>query len=67
MGRKATNRWTYNDCLRIIKENKDITAYFNYEMTMDEMWEMLRYHMQFGEAETSVIIAALIRAGAKFR
>lgn len=67
MGRKAANRWTCNDCLRIIKENKDNTDYFNYEMTMDDMWNMLRYRMQFGEAETAVIIASLIRAGAKFR
>lgn len=67
MGRTAHNRWTCNDCLRIIKENKHNTSYFDYEMTMDEMWEMLRYRMRFGEAETAVIIAALIRAGAKFR
>jgi hypothetical protein len=33
---------------------------------MDYMWEMLRYRMQFGEAETAVILAALIRCGAKF-
>lgn len=67
MGRKANNRWTCNDCLRIIKENKDNTNYFNYEMSMDDMWNMLRYRMQFGEAETAVIVAALIRAGAKFK
>lgn len=67
MGRKANNRWTCTDCIRIIKENKDDTNYFNYELTMDDMWNMLRYRMQFGEAETAVIIAALIRSGAKFR
>lgn len=66
-GRRANNRWTCVDCLRIIKENKDETAWFNYELSMDYMWEMLRQRMGFGEAETAVIIAALIRAGAKFR
>lgn len=67
MGRKTNNRWSCLDCLRIIKENRENTSWFNYEMTMDDMWNMLRYRMQFGEAETAVIIAALIRAGAKFR
>lgn len=64
---KAQNRWTIADCTRIIKENKDNTNYFNRKVTQDEMWEMLRYRMEFGEAETAVIIAALIKAGAKFK
>ena len=67
MARKPNNRWSCLDCLRIIKENKDNTAWFNYEISMDDMWNMFRNHMQFGEAETAVIIAALIRAGAKFK
>lgn len=67
MGRKANNRWTNNDCLRIIKENKDNTGWFNYEISMDDMWDMLRYRMGFGESETAVIIASLIRTGAKFK
>ena len=64
---KRQNLWTIADCTRIIKENKDKTNYFNRSITQDMMWEMFRYRMQFGEAETAVIIAALIKAGAKFR
>lgn len=64
---KAKNRWTYADCDRIIKENKDMTAWFDKSCSMDDMWNMLRYRMQFGEAETSVILAALIKSGAHFK
>ena len=67
MARKTNNRWSCLDCLRIIKENKDDTAWFNYDVSFDDMWIMLRNRMQFGEAETAVIMAALIRAGAKFK
>lgn len=67
MARKTNNRWSCLDCLRIIKENKDNTAWFNYDVSFDDMWTMLRYRMDFGEAETTVIMAALIRAGAKFK
>lgn len=67
MARKANNRWSCLDCLRIINENKDDTAWFNYDFGFDDMWNMLRNRMQFGEAETAVIMAALIRAGAKFK
>lgn len=64
---KRKNRWSYADCDRIIRENKDNTGWFNQEVSMDCMWEMLRYRMQFGESETAVIIAALIKAGAWFK
>ena len=64
---KAKNRWTYDDCTRIIRENKDSTAWFNQECSMDDMWEMFRYRMQFGEAETAVLLAALIKCGAHFK
>lgn len=64
---KKKNRWSHADCDRIIKENKDSTAYFCGELSMDDMWEMFRYRFEFGEAETAVIIAALIKAGAVFR
>lgn len=64
---RKTNYWSIADCTRIINENKNNTAYFNREMSMDDMWEMLRYRMQFGEAETAVILAALIKSGAKFK
>lgn len=46
---------------------KDMTAYFDESMSEEEMYEMLRYRMSFGESETKVIIAALVIAGAKFK
>lgn len=46
---------------------KDMTSYFDKSMTQADMYNMLLYRMQFGEAETRVIIAALIVAGAKFK
>ena len=64
---KKQNYWSIQDCNRIIKENKDNTNYFNRVVTQDYMWEMFRYRFNFGEAETAVIIAALIKAGAKFK
>ena len=51
----------------IIEANKDNTAYFDKSISVKEMYEMLRYRMRFGEAETKVIIAALKVSGAKFR
>lgn len=64
---KKQNYWSIEDCNRIIKENKDTTAYFDRSMSQDDMWKMLRYRMEFGEAETAVIIAALIKSGARFK
>lgn len=49
-----------------IEEYKDRTAYFAGEIKRESMYEMLRYSMRFGEAETQVILAALENAGAKF-
>ena len=46
---------------------KDMTAYFDSSMTRGEMYEMLRYSMRFGEAESRVIISALVLAGAQFK
>lgn len=64
---KKLNYWSHAECTQIIKENKDDTAYFSRSVTMDEMWKMFRYDLNFGEAETAVIIASLIKAGAKFK
>lgn len=50
-----------------IEAYKDRTAFFDESMTQNEMYKMLRYRMQFGEAETRVIISALILSGAKFK
>lgn len=60
------SKWRKVDCDRIIRENKDMTAWFTGECSQTEMWQMFRYRMQFGEAETAVLLAALIKAGAKF-
>lgn len=51
----------------IIEQHKDNTAYFDKSMSREEMREMLRWRMRFGQAETEVIIAALVIAGAKFK
>ena len=51
----------------IIEENKDFTRYFDGSSTLDQMYEMLAFRMQFGDAESKVIIAALKLAGAKFK
>jgi hypothetical protein len=64
------NYWTKKECEEIINQYKDNTAYFgNFAdekpMEFHRMYNMLRYQMQFGEAETMVIIASLIKAGGK--
>ena len=64
---KRKNKWSHSDCDRIIRENKDDTAWFDQSCSMEDMWYMLRNRMQFGEAETTVILASLIKAGAHFK
>ena len=59
--------WTLEQCNNLIAEHKDDTQYFNEQMTFDQMYNMLRLHYEFGEAETKVIMACLIKNGAKFR
>lgn len=46
---------------------KDNTCFYDESITQEEMYEMLRYRMRFGEAETRVIIASLVISGAKFK
>ena len=48
-----------------IEHYKDLTGYFDGSLNMADMVNMLR-GMRFGEAETNVIMAALILAGGKF-
>lgn len=50
-----------------VEAYKDLTNYFNGSMTRQEMYEMLRYRMQFGEAESRVIVSSLVLAGAQFK
>lgn len=61
------NHWTKKECDEIINQFKDDTSYFGgYDgITFEEMYNMLRYQMRFGEAETMVIIASLIKVGGK--
>ena len=49
-----------------IERSKNNTGYFDGSVTAARMKDMLRNEMHFGEAETNVIIAALVLAGAKF-
>ena len=51
----------------IVERNKDNTAYFDKSMTRNDMYEMLRFRMGFGNAEAEVIISALVLAGAQFK
>jgi hypothetical protein len=64
---KQYKHWSLEQCNSIIKEYKDDTMYFNEQMTFDQMYNMLRFRMEFGEAETKVIMACLIKNGANFR
>lgn len=57
---------TKAEAKRELDASKDRTFYFDGSLKMSYMKEMLRYRMRFGEAETNVILAALVLAGAKF-
>ena len=46
---------------------KDMTSFYDGSMSQNEMYNMLRFRMKFGEAETRTIIAALVISGAKFK
>ena len=63
---KRSNRWSWEECRKIIAEHRDKTNWFDGSISMDAMFNMLRYQMRFGAAEATIIIAALILAGAKF-
>lgn len=56
-----------NTALKNIKKYKNETMYFCGEIKQKDMYNMLRNSMQFGEAETQVILSALVLAGAKFK
>lgn len=68
------NYWTKKECDIIIDLYKNDTAWFgnndilgeNIPMTFESMYDMLRLRMGFGMAESNVIIACLIKCGAKF-
>ena len=60
-------KYTKKAAKESIEAYKDMTSYFDNSMSQEDMYNMLRYKMQFGEAETRIIIAALVLAGAKFK
>ena len=64
---KQYKHWSLEQCNNIIEEYKYDTCYFNEEMTFDEVYDMFRFRFEFGEAETKVIMACLMKNGAKFR
>lgn len=53
------------DVIREIKEEGS-NNYFAGTIRFEDMRLMLRYRMNFGDAETRLILAALVNAGAKF-
>ena len=56
---------TKKSAAEAIEQYKDRTGFFDGSLNMADMVNMLR-DMRFGEAETNVIVAALILAGGKF-
>lgn len=59
-------KYTKKKAKESIEAYKDMTAFFDESMTQEDMYNMLRYRMHFGVAETETILAALVLAGAKF-
>ena len=65
------NHWSKKECDTIIAMYKDKTAFFGNNtlngspLKFDNMYEMLRHRMGFGEAEANIILASLIKCGAK--
>ncbi len=58
---------TKENATQIIKDYKDDTAYFDGSMSAQEVQEMLMHRMGFGLAESLVITAALVKAGADLK
>ena len=53
--------------LKNIEKYKNETMYFCGEIKQKDMYNMLKKSMKFGEAETQVILSALVLVGAKFK
>ena len=60
-------KYTKKAARETIEAYKNETAYFDGSFAQNDMYKMLRYRMNFGEAETRVIIAALVNSRAKFK
>ena len=64
------NYWSKKECSAIIEKYKDNTAYFGNTLdgnplSFENMYDMLRDRMGFGMAEANIILACLIKCGAK--
>jgi hypothetical protein len=55
------------DAKWVIEHYGKETAYFDKSVKYSDMYLMFRDRFNFGVAETEVILAALILAGAKFK
>lgn len=64
---KGETKMTKQNATQIIKDHKDMTAYFDGSMTAEQMIDMLMHRMHFGQAESLVITAALVKAGANLK
>ena len=60
-------KYTKKNAKETIEYYKGMTAFYDASMSQNDMYNMLRYRMNFGEAESRTIIAALVLSGAKFK
>ena len=60
---------TKKSAMEIINREKELheTAYFDGELTLKHIKDMLIWDMGFGKAEANFILAAMVNAGAKFK
>lgn len=61
------NCMTQDEAKKIIDKYAGETNYFSGIIDINDMWDMFRNRYGFGEAETAVILASLVRSGAKFK
>ena len=64
--RKAAREIIRQELEAVKADGQGNTNYFSGESKFADMRDMLRYRMGFGDAETRIILAALVNAGAKF-
>ena len=64
--RKAAREIIQKELEAVKADCEGNTNYFSGELKFYDMRDMLRYRMGFGEAETEIILASLVNAGAKF-
>lgn len=64
--RKAAREIIRQELEAVKADGQGNTNYFSGEAKFADMRDMLRYRMGFGDAETRIILAALVNAGAKF-